>query len=75
MANKYHTTKAVIAKQDAIKDAAAFYGDTCADPELFSDADRARALQYLRILTRNLKKMLAESPLTPIARSSGYLKW
>lgn len=64
----YYTTEQIVNKQKAIHDAAGFYGETCADPELFNDQDRARALLYLRTLTRDLKKMLKESPLTPMAK-------
>jgi hypothetical protein len=41
-----------------IRDAAAFYGDTCAEPELWGDDDRARAHLYLRMKLKDLRKAL-----------------
>lgn len=69
----YYTSVQIANKQKAIHDAAGWYGDTCADPELFTDQDRARALLYLRKLTRDLRLMMQESPLTPLCKGKHYV--
>ena len=50
----HHTERTQL--EVSIMDAAAWYGDTCCDPELFSDEDRARAMYYLRTLAVQQKK-------------------